>query len=291
MQKCRQLIHRNSPEISILVTLLAFWIISTAAIAAEDFTVKGTLISNGNTVELPYVYVWAEKEGFYDSADPAWTILFVERALTPREIGDHIWDAAWIRIGVTETKEFTEQPEVQIYSQSIKLTADSGGNLTGGEYPQHKLEGVGSNRISGRIWQPEFQQVFDDSFQYDFSFSASISDPDAPIGELLPTDGGIPGQAYLQWVKAIHSGEVENLKRIVPPEMADQLGAGTAEEAQEELKFMQSVTPTDVKIISGSTDGEIAIIKIDGLMDGERIPAEVTMTRFGEFWIPTNFSF
>lgn len=255
--------------------------------AAEPAEVSGVLTANGVPVELPYVYVWAEKEGFYDPADPSWRILFVEREIAQRELGGSIWDAAWVEIRVTETSEFGDQPELHVYSQSVKLSADSGGNLSGGTYPQIALQGLGTERISGRVYHTETQEFFDETYSYDLTFSAALSDPDAPIGDLLPAGGGDPGRAYLKWVEAIHSGALDALRSIVPPEMAEQLDSLSAEEAQEQIAFMQLMTPTGVEVLGGSTDGEVALLEIEGMIEGEKVTGEITMTRMGEFWMPT----
>ena len=90
-------------------------------------------------------------------------------------------------------------------------------------------------------------------------FSASLSDPNAPLGEPLPEGGGEPGLAYLKWVEIIHAGDVEALKTIVPAEIAEQIEASSAEEAKDQMDFMQATTPKDVKIVRGSSDGETAI--------------------------------
>ena len=72
--------------------------------------------------------------------------------------------------------------------------------------------------------------------------------------------------------------------------MVEQLDSASAEEAREQIEFMQEMTPTDVKILSGSTDGEIALLEIEGMMDGEKVTGEIEMTRMGEFWMPTKSS-
>ena len=172
---------RHDPEyksglnhLTLIVCLLS-WLAAEPLATAADATVKGSLAANGETVELPHVYMWAEDKGFYDPADPTWNLLFVERALKPQEIGEHIWDAAWVQIGITQTAEFTDQPELRVYSQSIRFASDSGGNVSGGTYPKIELQGLGSDAVSGRVWHVEPQKSFDDSYQYDFSFSTSIS--------------------------------------------------------------------------------------------------------------------
>lgn len=281
---------RTSGKPKLPLLYLALCLSVVPALATGQPIVNGSLIANGNTVEFPYVYVWPEKEGFYDKSDPTWNIIFVEHELKPREIDAHPWDTAWVHIGVTESKEFSDTPELRVYTQSIKFSADASGNVSGGTYPQLELEGFDSGIVTGRLWHAEPQTVFDDTYQFDISFSVPISDPNAAIGDLLPEGGGEPGQAYLKWVETIHTGDIEALKRIVPAEMAAQFDQVTAEEAREEVEFMKLMTPTEVSIVSVSSDGETAILNIEGIMEGKKIPVEVTMTRMGGFWIPTNSS-
>ena len=183
-------VYRKSDSHFAMAIYLALCLSVIPLHATGQPIVNGSLTANGETVGLPYVYVWPEKEGFYDKNDPTWNIIFVEHELEPREIDVHPWNTAWVHIGITETKEFTDQPEPQVYFQSIKFSADSPGNVSGGTYPQLVIEGLGSDVVTGRVWHPESQEVFDDSYQFDFSFSAPISDPNAPIGEPLPDGGG-----------------------------------------------------------------------------------------------------
>jgi hypothetical protein len=53
---------------------------------------------------------------------------------------------------------------------------------------------------------------------------------------------------------------------------------------------MREMTPTEVRIVGGSIDGEIALLEIEGIMDGEKVTGEIEMTRMGEFWMPTKSS-
>jgi len=259
---------------------------------ADEASVEGSFIVNGNSVALPYVYVWREKKGFYEDDDPAWTILFVGRKLKATEIGDPVWDAAWIEIGVTESSEFSDGgPKLQVYSQSLRLAADSGGNMSGGNYPNIQLDGLETGgAVSGHVWHDEMQEFFDDRYRYDLTFNTAMSDPDAPIGEVLPAGGGEPGLAYLKWVETLQTGDIDQLLAIVPEELAAQLTSVPREEAEEQIDFMRSMTPSDVRILSGSSDGETAILKIEGELDGETVKAEITLTRMGEQWVPTKSS-
>jgi hypothetical protein len=166
------------PSFRRLVVLggLVAWSASTA-LAAAPASVKGHLTANGKTVELPYVYVYALEKGFYDPADPTWKILIVERPVEERKLREHIWDANYVELGITRTAEFGDKPELQVYSQSIKLPGKAGGNISGGNYPKLELTSAGPERFAGRVYHAEPQKIFDDTFQYDFTFSAPLSHP------------------------------------------------------------------------------------------------------------------
>ena len=281
---------QQSTRISCRLLVAAVFFAAAIATARADTPVQGSFVANGEAVELPHVYIWPKEEGFYDADDPTYTILFVGRELSPREIGRSVWDAPWVEIGITQTDEFGEGPALQVYTQTIRMSADSAGTISGGNYPEIEINGLDGDRVSGHVWHSETQTSFDDSYQYDLTFEATLFDPNAPIGEPLPADGGEPGAAYLNWVKVIHSGDMAALMAIIPPELAEQMNSAPEEEVEEQLYWMKAMTPTEVTVTGGSIDGDEAYLDVQGKMDGEMLDLEVTMSRTGEFWIPTNTS-
>jgi len=258
-----------------------------AATAADAPSLKGTFTVNGETKALPYVYVIPEEKGFYDEADPTFKLLLVGREVPERELDEHVWDAALIELGITKTAEFDDAPKWQVYSQNIVMDPDAAGNVSGGTYPELELTASGPDKYAGHVWTKEPIDFFGDKIAYDFTFSASVSDPDAPIGEPLPAGGGEPGKAYLAWVAALHAGDLAKLKTMVPAEMAAQFDEADAAEG---LEFMQMMTPTDIKILGGSTDGTTAILKVEGMMDGEKVAGEVTLEKMDGHWMATKSS-
>jgi len=279
--------QRRSIGPRVVLVVLAVVVGSAPTAGAEGETsVSGTLTANGSSIKLPFVYVWALEKGFYDDNDPAWKILFVERAVPERELGEMIWDAAFVEIGITRTAEFGEGPELQVYSQNLRLAADAG-NISGGTYPNLELESTGPERFAGRVFLPEPQEFFDDTFQYDFTFSAPLSNPEAPIGDTLPAGGGEPGAAYLEWVAAVHSGDLARIKAVVPDELAAQLDG---EDATSAIELLAAMTPTDVTVLGGSSDGQTAVLEVEGAMDGEKARGEVTLEKMGGIWVATKSS-
>jgi hypothetical protein len=255
--------------------------------ADEQASVSGVLKANGTTVELPYVYVWALDKGFYNDADPTWKILFVQHPIEVQKLGKFVTDAAYVEVGITWTAEFSEQPRLEVYSQDIKLSADTPGNISGGTYPTIALDVSGPETFSGRLYLPQPMKFFDDTIQYDFTFSAPVSDPHSPIGDALPPGGGEPGKAYLAWVAAVHSGDLAQVKKLVPPDM---VGPLEDDDAKDTLEMIAAMTPTSVKILGGSSDGQTAMLEVEGMVDGEKTHGTVTMQKMGDLWMSTGSS-
>ncbi len=256
---------------------------------AQESTVDGSFTANGEAIELPYVYVYAKEEGFYDESDPAWEIIFASQEIEESEVDEFFHDFPYVKISITLTDEFGEGERLEVYSQNIKLSAD-GGNLSGGTYPEMEWESSGPELFAGRIYHSETQEFFDDTYHYDFTFSAGLSDANAasaPVGDPLPEGGGEPGQAYLAWNEAIRAMDVERLKTLVPPEMAEMLAAP---EAKEDLEFMREMAPETLTITGGSSDGTTAILQVIGVFGGEPAEGEIELLKQDGFWMPVRES-
>jgi len=273
-----------------LVFWLMVWSAAVPASAAGDGgrgTVRGQVVVNGTEVELPYVYAITLDEGFYDPADPAWKVVFVSQPVDERDLDGHLWDVSYVEVLITESSEFGDEPEFQVYSQSLAMPELDSGTMSGGTYPELEITTAGPDRLAGRVHHTEPQEFFDDTFSYDLTFDAPLSDPNAPVGDVLPDGGGEPGAAYLAWVAAIHSGDLDELRAIVPADMAEQLSDPAA---AEEVEFMRTMTPTEVTILGGSSDGQTAVLQVEGLMDGEEAVGEIELQKMGDFWLPTSSS-
>jgi hypothetical protein len=273
-----------------VAVLLGVFILPPGTAIADEpaASVNGSFVANGEKVELPYVYVYAERQGFYDEADPTWSVLFVEHPIEERELDDHVWDAAYIRLGITETSEFDDEPTLQVYSQDIRFSAEQAGNISGGTYPELEITKTGPERFSGRVHHPEVREFFDDTFQFDFTFDIPLSDPFAPIGDALPADGGEPGAAFVAWCDAVHAGDMARLKALMPAEQAAMLESEDEGQIKEDLEFMKMMTPTEVEVLGGSSDAETAILNVTGTMDGQAVQGEITMALTDGRWVTTD---
>jgi len=274
------------------------------AVAGEDAApFEGFFTANGESVNMLYAFAYKEEGGFYDEEDPTWTLLFVDRPVEEADLDDMIWDAAYLRLGITETTEFDDGPVIQVYSQSIRFTAEQSGNISGGSYPELEITATGPDRFSGRVHHPEVQEFFDDTFQYDYTFDVFLADPVAAEsnpsagsgavenGEPLPEGGGEAGTAFLAWCDAIHSGNFDQIKALMPAEQAAMLESEEERELfAEDLEFIQMMTPTDVEILGGSSNGETAVLQVTGSFDGEAAHGEITLELMDGRWVNTEAS-
>ena len=275
-------------ECSMLV--LVFLVSLAGSVQADEpsTAVEGTFTANGEKVELPYAYVYAEEEGFYDESDPTWTLLFVEHAIDERDLDDTIWDSAFIRLGITQTSEFDDEPTLQVYSQDIRFSGEDAGNVSGGSYPELTVTQAGPDRFAGRVHHAEVQEFFDDTFQYDLSFDLPLSDPNAPIGDPLPAGGGEPGVAFVGWCDAVHSDDMDRLKPYMTDDQIAMFETVDPDQIAEDLEMMKMMTPTEVEILGGSSDGQTAILDVEGTIGGETMRGEITMELMDGRWINTN---
>ena len=259
-------------------------LVATGPLAAQQpGRIDGTLTVNGESIPLTHALIYAEEEGFYQPDDPTWTLVLTSSELSPRDADDMFIDPS-LRIGITWTAEFGDEPQLEILSQTMRVGDVS---ASGGTYPSLEISSRSEDAWIGRVFHAEEQEFFDDTYRYDLRFHAPMVDPNAMTGEPLPDGGGEPGAAYLRWTEAIHSGDLDALRDLVPEEMAAMLDEP---DAAESLEMMAMMTPTNVRILEGAIDGDEAMLRIEGTMEGEAVTGEITMTRQGEHWLPTGSS-
>ncbi|MDX1384339.1 MAG: hypothetical protein R3190_11880, partial [Thermoanaerobaculia bacterium] len=211
--------------------------------------------------------------------------------IAERDVDEFFMAFPYVKVKITRPGDpdlADDDHGLTVFSHNLMLSAD-GANLSGGTSPNLALDEVGPDRFSGRIWLDETQEFFDDTYHYDLRFAADLSDPNAPIGPPLPAGGGEPGKAYTAWVAAVHSGELDRIRALMPADMQEMLEeeieGRSDEEVAEMLEMLTLFTPADAKVVGGSSDGDTAILDVTGTMEGEAVKGEVTMNRVNGTWI------
>jgi hypothetical protein len=104
-------------------------------------------------------------------------------------------------------------------------------------------------------------------------------------GKPLAADGGDPGKALLKHFAAIQSGNIDQVIAVSPPERRSMIEAAKASgEAKQMLPFMQSMTPTQAKVLGGTLDGDKAQIDFQGMLGGKVQKGNAELSRINGTW-------
>lgn len=104
-------------------------------------------------------------------------------------------------------------------------------------------------------------------------------------GEKLPADGGEPGKVLLARIAAIHAGDMDELIANTPPEQAEEMRQAVASgEAEQLLAMAKLFTPTDIKILGGHQDGDMAWIDFTGMESGANVTGVGKLLRTNGRW-------
>jgi hypothetical protein len=143
-------------------------------------------------------------------------------------------------------------------------------------------------QISGTVSEKR-QESFGHNYEFSIRFESPVLDTAAkPVDEItgtaLPPGGGEPGRAYLEYDRAIRTGNLAALKKFAPnEEMAKQLDGPDAKKMIEVMKTMRA---TGLKITKGFFNGDRATLIVEGTdsATGSPATANVLMVKSGNQW-------
>jgi hypothetical protein len=118
------------------------------------------------------------------------------------------------------------------------------------------------------------------------AFSVSAGDPPKGGGDAAKSP---QAKVYLDWVKAVKTGNVEAWKKVVPAEASQQIEAQAKEmkkTPKDVLGFLGSMTPDENKFTGLKIDGKKATLSVTGTTKGEPKPSygKVEMIQEGGAW-------
>lgn len=115
-----------------------------------------------------------------------------------------------------------------------------------------------------------------------FAFKAAIAGDQKPASA-LPADGGEPGKAYMVYCKAMTSGDMAALKKLVSAERAKQMDDP---DFQKMFPMIQSMMAKDIKITGGTMSGNMATLNAEGKdsMGGGTAKGTISMVLEDKQW-------
>ncbi len=254
----------------VALSVVAFSITTFSAQAQDVGHVEGTLIANGEQVDLKYAYVFTEDHPF-NAGESGFVIKLTTEEVAVREL-----DSAFAG-GSTVSVKFDAQGEV--YSRDVFLRTSTGSMSASGLDFEFNLQQSGPEEYRGSMLGTV--EFFDDRYEFSLTFAAA---PQAETGTPLPADGGEPGRAYLAHFELMGSGDWDKIRQEIPEDELEgikQLGLSD----EEVLEFLTLFRPSEVEIVGGTLDGDTAYLDVKMVMDGEPGTGTITMEKQDDKWV------
>ena len=261
-------------------TVLVALLVATPLLAS----VKGSFTANGTKVALTNGHAITKANPF-DKTKSDVFLVFTDKELPEGALFD---DFKMMSLADDAVSGVT----VQIDEDK---RADSGSVFSPAFKKMNQFSSTGNQKIEISTWTKDriagtlsipADDFFDQTYQYDVAFDLPIEGkpaaaaPKPLAGKALPADGGEPGKAFEVYRKALASGDMATLRKIVTPEMASQMDS---KDFKEMFPLIQQMEPKKVKITGGAVDGDEATLLVTSL-DEENSHATVTMHKNGGKW-------
>jgi hypothetical protein len=253
-------------RLSFCVAALVLLALSLQAVAEN--TASGALTVNGSSTELKHAYV---DEGASDLI-----VVLTDRAVAQDDIPfglSNLAAADKVRAIVftvsRETKELT--PGLNAIYHPVwegQLGTIGNGVLT--------LSKLDNNEIRGRISTPNENTFSKYKFSYEVSFAVKLGEPKKiePLTVEIQGADDPPSKAYAEYYRALMSGDKDELRK--------HLASDIVKEADEEtinmvIELTHTTNPTTLKITGSEVKGNEALLKAEGLRDGEKSTGSIEM--------------
>jgi hypothetical protein len=252
-------------------------------------TASGNISIDGKSMKLNYAYAMAQPNTFEkEKTDIA--VLLTENPV-PEEALKDVEDLrnvglrlqGWLYFEINDQQkpitEVVDHPSLN--GQQLQMS----GITRSGFVPRQ----FNNELISGSFKTEEAEKVFDHMYEVDVTFTAPVHKakmpdpfPDEKTGKALPPDGGDPGKAYMNFVRAVHRKDLETIKKLAPS--PDEGLKYTDEELRAGMEFMAALTPKDTKITKGFVEKDRAVLYVTGTLEKEKQYGTIEMIRKEGTW-------
>jgi hypothetical protein len=252
-------------------------------------TASGSIVIDGTSMKLNYAYAMAQPNTF-DKEKTDIAILLTENPVqneTFKDVEDlrdvAVRQRGWLYFEINdEQKPITEVAD----HPSLGATQLQMSGITRSDFVKKEFS---KERIAGSCKTKNADEILGHKYEVDVTFNAPILQakipeplPDEKTGKALPPDGGAPGKAYLNFVKAVQKKDLETVKKFAPsPEEGIDYND---EELKEMIEFMAELTPKDLKITKGFIKGDRAVLYVTGTLEEEKQYGTIEMIKKEGSW-------
>ena len=252
-------------------------VLLSASVSAAD-KAEGSLTANGDVVSLSSVLV---EGGFGDVS-----LLITEK---PLPAGCGVYDAITLAdsgdlrgVAVTISSETQQIERAGLNALYHENWEGRLGNI--GE-PEVRLDQLDESVMKGAVSLAS-GEFMDYTFSYDVSFEVALASERQVIeAEVSGQQDSSAAQAYAAYYKAMMAGQMEEGKKYVTHENAEQM---TGEEDVEFFLDMFQELPHELTITAANENGADAELAVEGVIDGckesQKVSAKVKLEKESGQW-------
>jgi len=173
---------------------------------------------------------------------------------------------------------FEFKPDGSYRGYSFYFASGNGCGYCGGSMGITSTVKIANGRVAGSLKGADTDRNFD--------IALDIPMRSADHGTPLPTDGGAPGKAYMDFHDALVKRDANALRLVLSEEMRKiQAGATKEGKAAAYMDFLASDHPTrTVKITRGWSNGNTAVVLFDGESGTLRLTGEAVLLKQDGTW-------
>ncbi|MEZ5418243.1 MAG: DUF4878 domain-containing protein [Vicinamibacterales bacterium] len=159
-------------------------------------------------------------------------------------------------------------------------TGQGGGSSCNSDYtPALTLTANTADRVAGAF------RLKAGSDSADVTFDLKVESTVARTGTALPAGGGDPGRAVMAHFAALEKNDFKALMATAPPEQRQMMEASEKSgEAKEMFEMLRMMSPSKVKVLGGTVDGDQATVDFEGVSDGKPAKGTATVVRIDGKW-------
>jgi hypothetical protein len=261
--------HRFDSMIDTLA--IAALLCASTAVAAEQKsgTADGTLTVAGKTTPLTYAYARAG-QGFFDKTKEDILVILSDVPLAQAALEDEFARHQMAADGKLHAVEVTLNSEKEPISGG--LLHEAFGKTQGyvSVVGMHKFEAsvFDGKTVAGKLWMAKPEDFMNTQYQYAATFRAEVWRKPPPTFSGPAAAQSAPGITALAFLKAAHSSDMAELKKVTGGEIAQGLDSVKSKDLLDALKTM-TPDPVRGKIESVDIHGDSAeVVVVEESKDG-----------------------
>ncbi len=237
--------------------------------AAAENSASGTLTVNGSGTEIKHAYV--------DEGPEDLIVVVTDRPIAKDNIPfglNNLASEDKVRGMVITISKGTKGLSPGLNALYHPVWHGQLGTIGNGVLTLSKFD---NNEISGKISTPEENTFGEYKYSYDISFNVKIGEPKKiePLSVEIQGTEDAPSKAYASYYRALMAGDKNGLRKHLPGEVNKQADDETIDMV---IELAQTMKPTNLKIIGTEIKGNEALLKAEGLRDGEKSTGSISMT-------------